>query len=481
MKMNLKTGLIAVALAIGLGACSESYPGMFYETENGLINGESPDSSTLVPLYVYVNRQSFFSVSSIRKSTGMRGMGAFDPITITKDKEGNPIEYTHQDSVRYFNTVFHIFAFRDGKYTSTGSSYPGELANDPNMTWTLMAESGGTRDESKMNCLVDGSNYYAGMPSFLDEKTGLYPADKTPLYYGSYQDVGYNFFAYHIDDFPSTSAIVHREKDSIYYDLTVDGTQDIMCGYAPRLTEEVLDERYGELKMTESERQRVLNIGNYSTYAAHRNIDPYVNVYHEMSRLVFRAYPGDETANYVTIDSIYVTCPNTGKLIVAHNDPTKVGFYVNPDKENRLYLHEDPKYDEEDNPMPCELIDSGYYKVEWKPEYKGTDLTQREYVNVGGSIILPSRQEYLITIVATQNREGEVKRVVSTYRVKAPERDDNRDPDGNYVFMTGRYYTINLVVYGLQPIKVFANIEGWQEGETIIVDPDEAETEQVYE
>ena len=71
--------------------------------------------------------------------------------------------------------------------------------------------------------------------------------------------------------------------------------------------------------------------------------------------------------------------------------------------------------------------------------------------------------------------------MVSTYRVKAPERDDNRDPDGNYVFMTGRYYTINLVVYGLQPIKVFANIEGWQEGETIIVDPDEAETEQVYE
>ena len=65
MKMNLKTGLIAVALAIGLGACSESYPGMFYETENGLINGESPDSSTLVPLYVYVNRQSFFSISSI--------------------------------------------------------------------------------------------------------------------------------------------------------------------------------------------------------------------------------------------------------------------------------------------------------------------------------------------------------------------------------------------------------------------------------
>ena len=47
--------------------------------------------------------------------------------------------------------------------------------------------------------------------------------------------------------------------------------------------------------------------------------------------------------------------------------------------------------------------------------------------------------------------------------------------------MTGRYYTINLVVYGLQTIKVFANIEGWQEGETIIVDPDEAETEQVYE
>jgi len=486
MKLKIKTGLFAIAVAIGLGACSESYPGMYYETENPLINGETPDSSTLVPLYVYVNKQSFFSVSSVRNS-GMRGIGAFNPITATKDKDGNPIQLTHKDSVLYYNTVFHIFSFRDGKYSSTGASYSGEIANEPNMTWTLMASSGGTKDESKMNCLVDGYDYNAGMPTYLDEKTGLFPTDKTPLYYGSYQDVGYNFFAYNIDDISTASC--HRDRDSIYYDLEIDGTQDVMCGFAPRLTEEVLNERYSELTMTDSERQRVLNIGNYSTYAAHRNIDPYVDVYHEMSRLLFRAYPGDTTANYVTVDSIYVTCPASGKLVVAHKDPTRVGFYVNPDREKRLYLHENPELEEvtledgtiEERLKPCELIDSGYYHVEWKKGYANTTLNQREYVDIGGSIILPSRQEYVITIVATQNREGEIKRIVSTYRVAAPEKEENRDADGNYVFKTGRYYTINLVVYGLQPIKVFANIEGWQEGETIIVDPDDAETEQVYE
>ena len=488
MNRHFKTGLMAIAIAVGLGACSESYPGMYYDYGNSIGNNEAGDSSSRVPVYVYVNRQSFFSVSS------MRGVGPFDPLS-DKDADGNPRELTPEDTLRYQKAVFHIYAFRDGKYVSTGSSYPAELASDPNMTWTIWENSSGQYDPNRMNCLLDGKDYSMGLPTQLDEKTGLYPSDKTTYYYGPYQDVGYNFFAYHIDDALTNtdlSSKPHRDRDSVWYELEIDGTQDIMCGYAPKLTEEVLNERYSELNITESERNRVLNIGNYSTYAAHRNIDPYVNVHHALSRLDFRAYPGRESANEVTIDSIYVTCPNSGKLIVAHRDPERVGFYVDPTKEDKLYLHEKPQIVRSEDGtevldiLPCELIEAGKYEVEWKKEYEGTTVTQREYVEVGGNIILPSQQEYIISIVASQKRkEGQdpdmkMPTVVSTYRVSAPVREENKDADGNYWFMPGRYYTINVVIYGLQEIKVIANIDGWQYGGSIDVDPDDAENEHIY-
>ena len=64
MRLNLKIGLLTLVAAIGLAACSESYPGMIYDDSGSKAkNEEGLDSTTLVPLYVYVNKQSFFSVS----------------------------------------------------------------------------------------------------------------------------------------------------------------------------------------------------------------------------------------------------------------------------------------------------------------------------------------------------------------------------------------------------------------------------------
>ena len=65
----------------------------------------------------------------------------------------------------------------------------------------------------------------------------------------------------------------------------------------------------------------------------------------------------------------------------------------------------------------------------------------------------------------------------SHYRVTAGSLGDNPDnwdeATQQYVFKRARYYTINLAVYGLQPIQVIANIESWKEGGAIYVDPDD--------
>lgn len=484
MKWTFKTGLIAIGMAAVFGACSESYPGIIYDDGTSIGSDGTLDSLSLVPVYVYINKQSFFSTSS------MRGMGAFNG-NVDIDENGNRIEITRADSLLYYTATFHVFAFRDGRFASTGASYPAELASDPDLRWTLWKGQSGTYDKDKINCLVDGNNYYAGLPTQLNVKTGLYPEKEDFLYYGPYQDVGYNFFAYYVDNLASTSRTVHRDKDSIYYDVTIDGTQDLMCGYAPKLTEEVLESRYSELRLMDAERKRVLNIGNYSSYAAHRNIDPYINIHHVLTRLDFRAYPGSESANDVTIEEIAITCPIGGKLVVAHTDPSRVGFYPNLQNEGQLKLHEAPQVVEKVQPdgtvklelQPCEKLKSEYYQVTWKPEYKNSAVTDREYVKVGGNILAPSQQEYVVTIKAKQNiydSEGNLTdqpTLVSTYRVQAPEKKENQVANGSYVFQPGRYYTINVVVFGLEDIQVSADIDGWQDGGSIDILPDDAETD----
>ena len=65
MRLNLKIGLLTLVAAVGLAACSESYPGMLYDDSGSKAkNEEGLDSTSLVPLYVYVNKQSFFSVTA---------------------------------------------------------------------------------------------------------------------------------------------------------------------------------------------------------------------------------------------------------------------------------------------------------------------------------------------------------------------------------------------------------------------------------
>ena len=124
MRLNLKTGILTLVAAISLVACSESYPGLLYdESGSKATNTEGLDSANLVPLYVYVNKQSFFTVTATpgngQLPSGVtRGIGSFQPITSPTDEKGNPIVYTEEDSLRYYQTNFRLFAIRMSAITS---------------------------------------------------------------------------------------------------------------------------------------------------------------------------------------------------------------------------------------------------------------------------------------------------------------------------------------------------------------------------
>ena len=92
--------------------------------------------------------------------------------------------------------------------------------------------------------------------------------------------------------------------------------------------------------------------------------------------------------------------------------------------------------------------------------------------------MLPQSSEFVITICSTfTDAYGNEQKAKSHYRVTAAslgEKPENWDEaTQQYVFKRARYYTINLAVYGLQPIQVIANIESWKDGGEVYVDPDD--------
>ena len=105
-------------------------------------------------------------------------------------------------------------------------------------------------------------------------------------------------------------------------------------------------------------------------------------------------------------------------------------------------------------------------------------IFEREALDLGTSMMLPQSSEFVITICSTcKDATGGSQVMKSHYRVTAAslgEKPENWDEETQqYVFKRARVYTINLAVYGLRPIQVIANIEGWTEGGEIYIDPDE--------
>lgn len=476
--------LIVLAASLGLVACSESYPSVNYQYESVPTNAETPGEDRSVPLMVFVDRQSFFSLSSTR------GAGHFDPIEATSPED---------EKQKFRDTPFYLFAFRDPKFTSTSYDNP-RLHQLPDLTYTMLATNGGKKDNENLDCLVDDYNYHTGYKVFLDDVGGMKLPDKPYVfYYPDYQDVGFNFFAYSIDDAvsaddPTSEPQATRTQTSIYCDLAIDGTQDIMCGLAPEIKKEDLNAgRYHNIKLTETEKKRVLDIGKYCTYAAHRNIHPYINMRHQLTRLDFVAYPGDSTADYVTIDSVKVKAPMKGRLVVADNDTTQIGYTPDPASEGWFVLHEGP-HKNDDGKWVCDVMPAGQYKANpWHKEYNpdpdnhpelAWPITDRiwpenneEIVRLGGEkacIMLPESEEFLVKIVGTYDPDDPTKkrRFESVYRLTPQRNEENLGEDGKYRFCSGRYYTIAVAVYGLEVVVVNSTIVAWKPGATVEIDPD---------
>lgn len=468
-KRNLQKALVVIAALPLLLSCAQSYPGLEYDEGDHIHNEEAYDKT---PIMLFVNEQSFFSV------TATRGTDAFDSELKTHN-------------IKMKNTKIYVYAFRNGKDVHGPFAEP--------VDFTKSAYSDRANDPDHQDCLLDGIDYNMGlemvMPTMEDKfMTGaLRPTEreKQDLYYSStYQDVGFNFFAYYIDDIKIDANNTKREKDKIYYDIEIDGSQDILCGSAPQLTKEVLQAKKVYETLSKEDRDKILAIDGYSTFAAHREVHPEVEMSHQLTRLKFFAYPGDKNADDIIITGVSVNTPYKGRMTVAARSLDEVGtdFTVSEEKKE-LFLHEEPEVGEGDILLPSKEL--GEYTFKYDPEAKDKNgnvnpiWQNQQPTRLGESLMIPPTDSIELKIYYKQNiyvgldndysdgvRDGmEYRNLQTVYKVDAPMNDDT----GRCYFEKGYSYPLHIAVYGLQKIDVIVYIPSWNEGGGIEVDPDQGD------
>ena len=478
-KYLLKTPLL-LAVSLVVVGCSNSYPGETYDLvkDPSISNNESElSASSRVPIKMFINEQDFFTVSA----SPTRGYGPFE------------LDETKKD--RFWNSYFYVFAFRSVNY-SQGTSMPElrEPANFARTAYAKDAPSQSLMDPNNAHCLLDGNRYALGVPmrisytgsgqlkNYVDESTqtpDVWGSLRDSVYYYNplYQDVPYNFFCYHIDKLPDNLR-VQRMQDYICYDnFEIDGTQDVMVGEAPSLDSLIMNNLYGTnnpiANLSTADKLRLLGIGGYSAFAAHRDIHPEIKLYHQLTCLEFFAYPGDESADDITIDSIKVESFYKGKLVVATNNKAEqpLGFQWSSEKK-ALSLREKAAYDDDGLLEECRPLKQDYYTVHYKVSEKDSAWQHRTRTQVGGGLMLAPSPTFFLHLYYRQRMPGTYSNPGGVAR-QAEARYEISLSNGR-PFEAGRIYPVHIAVFGLQDIQVTTNVQGWERDNSggAIVDPD---------
>ena len=460
--------MVMMAVACLVACSSESYPGVEYEPvmSDDLKNTESSmNTNGKVPVNVLIGANSF-SISQATRGTG--------PFTIPDGTDDYITEH-------YQQAFFHIFAFRDRR---------DEQGNDavvPDYT-----KRSGDENDTHGDCLIDGISSIEGMAAKLDPdgdlklhmKRANLRVDSILYYYTRHADKGYNFFVYHLDDFKPTIENTHRSTDKVSYDVEIDGARDYMVGCSPRLTPQVLNEYYPDAaaKLSDIERNYILNIGNYSRYAADHGIDPIVTIKHLLPRIRFVCYPADASANKVQIERITLSSRHTGNLVVASADTKELGFSSFNDDRIDIALGERNPDGEASSPF-VPLVPKNNI-VNWEPGMDPQDWMKNGGTVIGGDLLLAPDTEYKMHIVYTQELSGinpvtgerNSNEISAIYTITAPKIDESMNPQtGEYQFMGGLIYNVNIGVYGLRPLEMNVGLDGWEEGGNIDVQGDPLE------
>lgn len=419
-KVILFKAVLMALVCMAVFSCKETEVSENMDSPTLQLNNTEGDS--LCKIILYTSEPGRMDITT-------RGTGAFDKDSI------DSLSVYYREKIK--NSVFNVFAFR----------------NAPTVNFTRTV----TNDPRREECLIDDSlNYYSGKPALLagndfNAVEIVHDTDSFKLesmYYGDFTDYGYNFYMYHIDDCIADASTVSRTADSISIQLTLDGTQDIMYGRSSTLTRDYL-KQYPELK--DSEKQKLMEIGGFCSYAANRGVYPIVRLYHALPRLRFMAYPADSLAKNIVIRKVGLVAPCRGHLNVVGRDMTVLGAEFDKDYQDTLILC-NPSSDGRTKAQP---LDSATL-APWNPTI--SDVWKQKPVRLGESILPAPASSYRL-IVWTEETLNKGDGQPHIYKHKMESTVTLRN---NQLFYPGYGYTVSIAVYGAKNIDFSVDVNDWQ-------------------
>lgn len=271
------------------------------------------------------------------------------------------------------------------------------------------------------------------------------------FYYGS-SSIN-SFYGYHIDDAAGDTPLpTGNATDGFSIPFEIDGTQDLMVATTNK-TADITSAGGDDLIGKEA------NL--YSAWSARRNVVPNLIFKHLLSRLKFTVKAGNQTTvdASVSITKVEVYSKSKGNLVVV---PSADGTTVTQGLSNVESLPED-------------LTTATPFKLMQAPTDGTTNLIDllpvtatADPVPVGESMLVIPDDSYKMIVTTSQEINGVAQTGTITTTLEKPSKNGVVADS----FVEGNVYTINIVVYGLEEIKVNATLTAWIDGGEITIDPD---------
>lgn len=441
-----------------LAGCKSDYPHIEYDGDPGKVEFDNIDFR--VPIQVAISDPLFDSYT--------RGMGAFDNV-----KDPNSIDKNWKDADIYV----YAFYTPDGlKSSPDGINYSERMVSD---------------NDEKFYCLVDDANnanighgkkarLNRDLGSFLQWSKDDQQNDDNMVYYNStYPQYRYKFFAYHLDDAADLSQKPERLSDYVAYDVKIDGTQDLMCGYAIPTAKQIASLNAVSNKQVFNN----LKYLAYSTETGYIDLFPVFDMKHQFAYLKFFLKADsifvdgekvlDPEIENVRIENVYITSPYHGEFVVAADDTSRLGVTFTSETKN-LYMPVKVKTDADGNIV----TDADGHRITGSRDEEGKLMAGNEYgfnprlkpvgneQEVGMGYLLPVMDEYEVLLVYTQLVKDEQGNPTT---IRYTSRHELTLDQG---FKAGCKYEILVKVYGLRNIVLQLGNVQWLSGGDIDIDDD---------
>lgn len=467
---------IFVLLTVVLVSCEETYPALYKEEKTDIGVPSENKEVGRVPIVLTMGDPQYELLT--------RGTGAFEDYAI--------------DAEHWRNADFRTFAF----LTSN------KHAKESDVDYTKKSLDAALLYDQRMR-IADASLQI----QFLDENLN----QVTKYYNETHPQWRYNFFTYYADDcqkYEGDAIAYKTDRKTVKVNVEIDGTQDIMHGFAYHTSEQFKDtikalyggdEAPSELKPLLDEDNDTLRY-LYSTMAGHRGIHPVFHANHLLTRIDFKVKgvkskdkdkDDAEMDNYqkIVVRKVVVeNVPYKGTLMVANDDWKNPSKYLEALKyeakeEAKVLTFDKSATKDIDVIMEKAPVTDTFDWLEEDPIYQEQGpyteenaqfhITSETSKTLGKAVLLPPCNRLLIRMEADfldigKNAEtgklelkSKIKRLTVYYDVTYKKDDVVRAFEG------GHAYSVVINVYGVQKINGSMVLNGWVGEDGGEYDPDD--------